>query len=229
MNKPERWLDTRNAAPEVLALLESARAPRALDDATRARSRRRLAALSALPAAAGVLFWFQNVALGALLGAAVGGAVLLPQWNGQPKPNSEEGSPPASAKLARAKAPPVVVAVPPPSANEGQGASAALPAVPARAGRTEAQTPDLAREALLLERARQLLGTNPSAALQTLRQHEREFGAGALLVEREFLSVDALMRLGRRAEATKRANALQRLAPGHLYEQRLESLLGADR
>jgi hypothetical protein len=51
-----------------------------------------------------------------------------------------------------------------------------------------------------------------------------EFPNGALLVEREFLTVSALERLGRRREAEARANALRARSPGSLYERRLEKL-----
>jgi hypothetical protein len=91
----------------------------------------------------------------------------------------------------------------------------------------EAETPaDLGREIRLLERARRLIDSNPALALDTLLEHERAFGNGTLVLERKFLEVQALWRLGRRAEARMRANALRANAPGSLYERRLSQLLG---
>ena len=49
---------------------------------------------------------------------------------------------------------------------------------------------------------------------------------GQLRVEREFLMVDALVRLGRRPEAEARAAALEVQAPKTLYGERLDRILG---
>jgi hypothetical protein len=86
----------------------------------------------------------------------------------------------------------------------------------------------LDREIALLEAARNTLAASPHAALSALRDHELRFPAGQLRIEREFLIVDALMRLGRRPEAEARAQALERQAPKSLYGERLDRILGAD-
>jgi len=85
---------------------------------------------------------------------------------------------------------------------------------------------DLGREIQLLERARQLLNVDPGRALATLDEHRREFGSGTLVLERQFLEVEALLRLGRRDQALARAADLRARAPGSLYERRLTQLLG---
>src|SRR6185295_1804116 len=50
---------------------------RALGDGAKRRSRRRIAGISAVPAAAGVFFWVQHVALGAVLGTVVASAAVV--------------------------------------------------------------------------------------------------------------------------------------------------------
>jgi hypothetical protein len=85
---------------------------------------------------------------------------------------------------------------------------------------------DLSREARALESARELLARSPAQALSLLSRHEREFPDGTLAVERELLTVDALLRLGRRSEAEARGRALRGRAPSSLYERRLEKMLG---
>ena len=95
--------------------------------------------------------------------------------------------------------------------------------------RQDAGEHDLAREARLLESARVLLSTDAVSALVLLGRHEKEFPNGGLEIERQLLTVDALVRLGRKSEAEARARTLRGRAPGNLYEQRLERLLGEAR
>jgi hypothetical protein len=84
----------------------------------------------------------------------------------------------------------------------------------------------LSMELALLESARAELERRPGASLSLLARHEREFPRGALALEREFLKVSALIRLGRRGEAEAHASALRARSPGSLYERRLDALLG---
>ena len=76
-----------------------------------------------------------------------------------------------------------------------------------------------------METARSKLGSSPSAALSALRDHELRFPAGQLRIEREFLIVDVLVRLGRHPEAETRARSLAQQAPQSLYGERLERIL----
>ena len=224
------WLEEGGAPPEIAELLRSARRSRPLDAAARARSARRLSALSALPAAAGVLLWAPHAALGAALGAIVTTAVVAPRVLQAPAPvasvrapspplgriGREQVRPPAPpAPTVSATEPPVTQAAPPPSSAIGR-----LPVV------REPGEHDLSREARALERARELLARSPAEALALLSRQEREFPDGILAVERELLTVDALLRLGRRSEAEARGRALRGRAPSSLYERRLEKMLG---
>jgi hypothetical protein len=228
MTGPRRWVETEEASPEVLALLRHARPSRPLDDGVRERSRRRVAALSALPVAAGAFFWMQHLALGAALGVVVTSAALvLPRALSHrdpvasvPKANAPRTAPARPERSAVTEAP-VARVTPPPDAAPVER----TPLPGARAADGEAQ--GLTREARLLERARALVSQSPSGALGALQRHEAEFPHGTLELERDLLKVEALVHLGRRAEAEKVARAIRARAPGNLYERRLARLLGA--
>jgi hypothetical protein len=85
---------------------------------------------------------------------------------------------------------------------------------------------DFELELLLIERAKSELKRDPLAALRTLASHRTDFTRGRLTLEREFLTVTALVRLGRLAEARAYADSLRKRAPGNLYDERLRQLLG---
>jgi hypothetical protein len=189
--------------------------------------------MTALPAAAGVVFWIKNAALGAILGGTVLAVAVVPKLRSE---RAIEASQAASARSAvrkpTNKVKPVPVAVAPlaDAAPEPSVEPAPAPVHTTTANIAPAAsvfTPaELARETHLLEQARQLLGSNPSRTLDLLNQHQREFKNGALQVERELLAVDALLRLGRRAEAQKRAAQLRTRNPGSIYDRRLSQLMG---
>ena len=236
MTNMQRWLESEQAPPGVAELLAAARPPRPLDAAVRARSRRRLVAMTALPAAASVVFWIKSVALGAVLGSVVTAAVVVPKWHAAAVPSAAT---PAirtnKSKRAVQRAPqpaPVIEAAP-----EASTAASATPAVTAapNIGNSNRLLPvvpqepaddRLGREIQLLERARRLLSVDPNRAMATLEEHRVEFGSGTLVLERQFLEVEALLRLGRRDQAIARAADLRARAPGSLYERRLTQLLG---
>jgi hypothetical protein len=84
----------------------------------------------------------------------------------------------------------------------------------------------LQQEIQLLEEARRRLASEPAQAHRVLLEHERRFPGGQLRIEREFLLIDALARLGRRGDAEERARALEVQAPASLYGERLDQILG---
>lgn len=246
-----RWLDSGEASPEALALLREARGSAPLDAATRARSRRRLVAVTGVAAGSSVLLFLQHLAFGAIVGVsalAVAGATgVIDVTKRAEAPKAVSAPSPRSARSV-ANTPKPAEAVPT-GASEPQAAAqsaaedkaeAAPPTSPRGSARVrESLVPvpaapsasahhgaaDLAREARLLDRARGLAQSEPAAALKELSRHEKEFGSGALRLEREFLKVTALVRQGRRAEAREHARRLRELAPGSLYEERLRVLL----
>lgn len=102
--------------------------------------------------------------------------------------------------------------------------------LPSQDTASSAAFPDvrLAEEARLLENARATLARDPAGALRITEQHAREHPMAQLGAERELIAIDALLRLGRRDEALRRAAPRLEQAPGSLYAKRLRQLLGLD-
>lgn len=107
-----------------------------------------------------------------------------------------------------------VVVVPRPSALVDRAGEA-----PTSSGST------IASEAKLLERARGHLTSEPALALEETNLHLDRFGTGQMSAERELIAVEALLRLGRRAEAERRAAPRLQFDPSGLYAKRLRQLL----
>jgi hypothetical protein len=84
----------------------------------------------------------------------------------------------------------------------------------------------LSGEARLLEAARASLSSSPERALSLTDEHARQFPRGQLGAEREFIAIDALIRLGRREQAWERARPRLDGAPDGLYAKRLRKLFG---
>jgi hypothetical protein len=84
--------------------------------------------------------------------------------------------------------------------------------------------PDEADEAQLVERARRAARSEPSRALALIAEHAETFPHGALRTEAEVIRVQALLALGQREEARRRADALIESAHGGVYRHRLERM-----
>jgi hypothetical protein len=180
--------------------------------------------LSAAPAALGVLTWVQYAALGAALGTMVAAAAALPQLLAAP---TAPNPPSSSVSSAQGVAPPLERAPDPmPSFAPAPAEALGIGGHPAPVASTAEH--ELLRETKLLEKARAELERRPELCLELLREHGREFPNGTLALEREFLTVATLVRLGRRSEAEARALHLRARAPGNLYEKRLERLLATE-
>jgi hypothetical protein len=111
----------------------------------------------------------------------------------------EAGSPAHAAASPSRRSPRVPLAQPPPSAP--------LPA-----------------EAELLEGARHALRSDPARALALTSEHQRLHPRGLLSQEREVLAIEALARVGRRAEARARAERFLRRHPTSAHRERLEAI-----
>lgn len=235
MNEPKRWLESGDAEEEALALLRNARPPAPLGAAARSRSRRRVAALGvgAVPVAA-AFGWWPALALGAVLGASVSLLVTRLVASDPPTmdvnrarsaPSTDRTEPPVATP--QLESPPSQAPSPP-----EQAAPERAPRAPTAAALSATPVPEpasanaLQQEVQLLEQARREMTSSPDAARLTLLEHERRFPSGHLRIERELLLVDALVRLGRRAEAETRAASLERQAPNSLYRERLDQILG---
>jgi hypothetical protein len=78
-------------------------------------------------------------------------------------------------------------------------------------------------ELSLLKRAQEQVVTAPAEALAIAEVHAKRFASGALAQEREVIAIDALLRLGRRSEAARRAERFQAQYPGSAHARRLSA------
>jgi hypothetical protein len=77
-------------------------------------------------------------------------------------------------------------------------------------------------EALLLERARRALSSDPALSLSLVRRHRSEFPNGVLRQEREVIGIEALRRLGLRDEANRKADEFQHDFPNSPHGRAVE-------
>jgi hypothetical protein len=233
----KRWLD-ENPPEGVRRLLVVARPPRKMGEAERVRSRQSLQRAAMAPVALGLTLWAKGGLLAAGLVLASTATVLTiasgrgdttverPSAPNVPSrslpPQSEpsavrpaESVPPATASI---ESPPRTPVAPP-------KASAPRPPTPS----PNLEQPDspgqgLAAEVALLGRARSVLALDPSSALALADLHKKDFATGQLGTERELIAIDALVRLGRRDAAERRATPLlERPGP---YHDRAVHILG---
>jgi len=80
-------------------------------------------------------------------------------------------------------------------------------------------------EAALLLEARQALVTSPARALFLAQEHLRRYPHGILDQEREALTIEALVALGKVDEARARARAFERTYPASPHRARIEHAL----
>lgn len=78
-------------------------------------------------------------------------------------------------------------------------------------------------EATILERARAQLASNPAQALALTAEHVKLFPHGVLSQEREVIAIAALRRLGRTAEAERRAEAFDRSYPHSAHQHTVDA------
>jgi hypothetical protein len=84
----------------------------------------------------------------------------------------------------------------------------------------------LAQERALLDRARaSMTNGEPAAAFEALTRHTRRYPRGLLSEEREAMAVNALVSLGRHAEARARGQAFQQRFPASLMRRSVEAAL----
>jgi hypothetical protein len=79
-------------------------------------------------------------------------------------------------------------------------------------------------EIALLERAYRALAQNPSEALALTEEDAKRYPSGALVQEREFVAIEALVALGRTSEADARIDQFRGRFPGSAHLRRLERL-----
>lgn len=197
-------------------------APRAVpfDDARRTRLRHRVIA-GAAGAAILALAW---KALAAILVTATIGAVAWTATRDEapaPPESTESPAPTARAPVGTtSEAPtPPVEPTPEPALEVSEPSTEGT-----RAVRREPVERSLADETNLLRRAGGLVVSSPRAALGELKRHERRYPDGALVGERELLTIEALRNLGRRDAALRRARATATRFSGSLVGRRASEL-----
>lgn len=174
--------------------------------------------------------WAKLAGVLATFAALVGGGVLVTSRNAstsdvvQPVPSASPPiglAEPAALTSTEPVAPAPVLSV--------HDLPTALPSAPASASFNGApvRTPEdtLAREVTLLDRARSVASSDPTAALALLDEHARTFPNGHLGPEREVFAVEALLAAGRRADAERRAATFVAAHPSSPHAARLTKLL----
>lgn len=163
----------------------------------------------------------------ALIGAG-GGAWLLsaPQSASPPAPTpSAVAAPPVAPAAPKTE----VAAVAPPDAAASPDAAAPPAVAPEAKPAPAAQLPNkpaappAPSEADLLEQARSALKSEPSRALARANEAAQRYPRGVLVQEREVLAIQALRRLGRVAEADRRAEAFAKAFPGSAFQRKLNA------
>ena len=109
--------------------------------------------------------------------------------------------------------------------GERSGRDREAPVMPPSKAAAPAKAPSRP-EAEILQEAQQALGSDPNRALTLCAEHAQDHPGGALSQEREVISIDALVRLGRTDEARARADAFRRRHPTSGHNRRLDVLLG---
>lgn len=141
----------------------------------------------------------------------------------------------ASYVLTRHPAPPTQAVTPPARPVVPVALPAVTPAIEAAlAASADAETPTRAplppdpnAELRLLKAAQAALDASPARALTLTQQHAARYPHSALAQERELLSITALVRLGRAAEARQRAERFQQRYPNSAYAHRIAAALPA--
>ena len=99
------------------------------------------------------------------------------------------------------------------------------PAIVAPKPSTSTAPPDPAEEVKLLERAYLAVKTRPAEALALATEHARRYPSGMLAQEREVIAIEALLALGRGAEAKARADRFRARFPGSSHTRRIDAML----
>ena len=111
-----------------------------------------------------------------------------------------------------------------PSASEGS-TKQPLDAPSEMAPVSDSSPEDPGDELAVLEEARAALATDPARALALADEHAKRFQHPAFAQERERLAIDALVRSGRRADATERATRFESTYPRSPHLARVRALV----
>lgn len=181
-------------------------------------------------AASGTAFGIK-AGLSALLVVAAAGTWLATRPPADPAPatGAHTETPPAHINPIKneMRAAPTAVFQPesPPSTN-GSGIIAIAPAAPSSTPPPARPPHDAApSEPALLGQAQAALSRNAALALSLSEQHRAWYPRGMLVQEREVIAIEALQRLGRKAEASARAARFLKAFPASAHRSKIESLV----
>jgi hypothetical protein len=123
-------------------------------------------------------------------------------------------------------APPAVVSVIEPSAPSAASAPTARPpAASASAFPSASASSGPVRSEVEILKEAQASRANPSRVLELVNEHARSHPKGVLGQEREVLRIEALVGLGKKAEAKALADAFRSGNPGSAYNERLNQIV----
>ena len=80
-------------------------------------------------------------------------------------------------------------------------------------------------EAELLEKARSLVGSQPSVALRLTQDHARDFPRGRLGAEADLIAAQSLLAMGKVSAARERAKQSLSRYPSGLYARQLREIV----
>lgn len=160
-----------------------------------------------------------------LLGLVVSGAVVGSRhWKGSGR-DVNPGPTAAPVTMPKAPAPTVEPESPPLKMIPNE----AVAAVPVRRARTSAMADDLREQIGLIDAARTALNADAAErALQIIRRYQDRFASGAFRPEAAALRIEALVALGRRAEARPLAKKFVAEHRGTALADRVASVAGVD-
>lgn len=227
---PQRWSDELSGgAPESMrAMLAAARN----DGPSAAQLERLIASVSAPvpptpPTSSALPLWTKGgtaVLVLASLGAWLSMRAPAPQVA-----RDETPSPLAAPLEAPERAPvqtPALVGPAPevPTAPPAAPTRATTPKASRRSAASAPETRSAADDIVLLQRAKRSLPAAPSRALELLGAHARDFPDSAFTEEREALSIEAQLKVGRDERARAELEQFKARYPRSAYLRRLETL-----
>jgi len=167
-----------------------------------------------------------TAALGLFVGAGIGSAVTFSILRNGAPPTPMAAVTPRPSVVAEATPPPSAPAPEPEArvAARPPASVASAPAIVRSAVPSDGQS--FGAERLVLEAARTAVTRgNGSAALEAIARHERLFPRGKLAQERDGLRIQALLLVGRRAEAQARATQFKQQYPKSFLLPAIEQAL----
>lgn len=230
MNPPRRWVEDPEAEDTLRSVLSGAPRARPLDPWTRRRLGAKVARASALPVAAAGWLFVKSAAAGLtmVLGSgAVAVATGVVEWQATPVPQAAPLAPRTLKRAPSLAASPHVAVEAPmaePALEREEEPRPQLNPTPSLPIAPSAST--LSAEVALLERARRQMHAAPAVALAFASKHAAQFPRGQLSSERTLIQIEALLRLGRDAEARRLGSALVSGTSPGLYAERVRQLLG---